>query len=242
MILKARPGDAVYIIGAMSVYRDEPGDKKWGRCFFEEAAKAWRAEGWRVVSPIEFDDSVGGPDAVAKEPEAKVLLRDLELIAECGAVAVLANWKMSRLGRVELMFAGCLGFPCYSAETGATFWGNAFDSPAQGGPAVEKVERAFHASDKPAGTHSQTVLEEALTLIYGARNAAYGPPERDMGRTGRMWGAILGLPDIPAETVALMMCAVKMSRQVNKPGRDNIVDLAGYAGCIEIMEKNRREK
>jgi len=239
MILLPQPSvaDTVYLVGAMSVYRNEPGDAKWGRNHFEAAAKKWRAAGWKVISPIEFDDSQGGPDAVAERPEPEVLLRDLQLIVDAGAVAVLPNWKKSRLGRVEIMFAGVLGMPMFDAETGRTFWGNAFDSPEEGGAAVKAAAAVF---SEPAPAPSQTVLEEALTLIYGARNAAYGPPDKDMGRTGRMWGAILGLPDIPAETVALMMCAVKMSRQVNKPGRDNLVDLAGYAGCIEIMEKNRR--
>jgi hypothetical protein len=43
-----------------------------------------------------------------------------------------------------------------------------------------------------------------------------------------MWGAILGIPDIPPENVARMMRCLKISRQVHKPKRDNLVDEIGY--------------
>lgn len=78
----------------------------------------------------------------------------------------------------------------------------------------------------------ETILEEAQRLVYGDRQASYGHPADDFGRTAKLWSAILGVP-ITAEQVALCMCLVKISRQVNKPGRDNMVDLAGYAACLQ---------
>jgi hypothetical protein len=35
------------------------------------------------------------------------------------------------------------------------------------------------------------------------------------------------------------MCCVKLSRQTNKPKRDNMVDLAGYAECVQWMLTER---
>lgn len=83
---------------------------------------------------------------------------------------------------------------------------------------------------------SETILQEAQRLVHGDRQAAYGHPFDDYARTARMWEAILGLPPfrISPSTACLMMAAVKISRQVNKPKRDNMTDLAGYAACAQM--------
>lgn len=87
-----------------------------------------------------------------------------------------------------------------------------------------------------------TILEEAQSLVYGDRQASYGHPLDDFSRTAKMWSAILG-HEVSAEQVGLCMCAVKISRQLNKPKRDNLVDLAGYAATVELVldEKHKRE-
>ena len=85
------------------------------------------------------------------------------------------------------------------------------------------------------------VLEEANRLVHGDRNADYGHPLDDFGRTAAMWTAILSHPVSP-EQVGLCMCAVKISRQCNKPKADNLIDLAGYAETVNMVieEKERR--
>lgn len=75
---------------------------------------------------------------------------------------------------------------------------------------------------------AETEMEEAARITTTDRNDTYGDPAEDHARTGRMWGATLGIDDIPAETVALMMAQLKISREVHKPGRDNRVDMHGY--------------
>jgi|SRR3990167_5579770 len=82
-----------------------------------------------------------------------------------------------------------------------------------------------------------TVFEEGRRLVYGPRQEAYGHPYDDFAATGRMWGAILGIPDIPPATVGLMMAALKIRREAYRHGRDNLVDLAGYAGAVELVRK-----
>lgn len=91
-------------------------------------------------------------------------------------------------------------------------------------------------------SREETPLEEAQRLVHGDRGADYGHPIDDYTRTGRMWGAILGIPDIDPRTCCLMMAAVKISREANKHKRDNIVDLAGYAECAGMVwdEQQRR--
>lgn len=85
------------------------------------------------------------------------------------------------------------------------------------------------------------ILEEANKLVHGDRNADYGHPLDDFSKTAAMWSAILGTHVTP-EQVGLCMCAVKISRQCNKPKLDNLVDLAGYAETVNMVleEKHRR--
>lgn len=80
----------------------------------------------------------------------------------------------------------------------------------------------------------------------GPREATYGHPALHFTATGRMWGALLTarlgvqVPDVPADVVALMFIADKTVRLCETAGhRDSLVDVAGYARCIEkVMERN----
>lgn len=85
----------------------------------------------------------------------------------------------------------------------------------------------------------ESALQEAQRLVHGDRGEAYGHPIDDYTRTGRMWGAILGIGDIDPRVACLMMAAVKISREVNAPKRDNRVDLAGYAECAQMVAERQ---
>lgn len=86
-------------------------------------------------------------------------------------------------------------------------------------------------------------MQEAQRLTHGARNKDYGHPLDDYTRTAALWSAYLGL-NIAPEQAAVCMCLVKVSRQANRPKRDNMTDLAGYAWVVDeiIEEKKRRDK
>lgn len=100
---------------------------------------------------------------------------------------------------------------------------------------------------------SETILEEAQRLVHGDRGAAYGHPIEDYTRTGRVWGAILDgwlrqqpgfenippVPDIDPRIGCLMMVGVKLSREVNKPKRDNRVDGSGYFECSDMVAERQ---
>ncbi|TAL44619.1 MAG: hypothetical protein EPN91_04085 [Salinibacterium sp.] len=85
----------------------------------------------------------------------------------------------------------------------------------------------------------ETILQEAQRLVMGARQASYGHPADDFARTGRMWGAILGIPDVTPELVGLCMAAVKISREVNAHKRDNLTDLAGYSQTVALIHERK---
>lgn len=92
----------------------------------------------------------------------------------------------------------------------------------------------------------KSVLTEVEGLVHGGRNDAYGHPLDDFSRTAGMVNSLflskLREPFTPDE-IGMIMCCVKLSRQRNAKKRDNMVDLAGYAECIEwaLHEKDRRE-
>ncbi len=84
----------------------------------------------------------------------------------------------------------------------------------------------------------ESILFEAHNLVHGVRGEDYGHPYHDFSRTAKIWSAILGV-DVTPEQVALCMIGVKMSRECNRPKRDNRVDIAGYAEALDMVVNYR---
>lgn len=136
-------------------------------------------------------------------PFETYMQRDLqEVVSWADEVWVLPGWQQSVGARIEVTVARAIGLRVVDYET----------------------EREVDVTSLP-------VELEAATHVYGARQASYGHPATDFERTGRIWGAILGIDDVPPHLVALCMAGLKISREVNAPKRDNMVDLIGYAIC-----------
>lgn len=88
--------------------------------------------------------------------------------------------------------------------------------------------------------NTESVLQEAHRLVNGDRGEAYGHPLDDFGRTAGMLTHLLSdklKPGVSlnARDVAMMMVCVKLSRERNKPKRDNRVDGAGYLGTLDMV-------
>ena len=90
---------------------------------------------------------------------------------------------------------------------------------------------------------TETVCQEADRIVSNDRQNEYGTPRHDFTRTGRIWGALLsewarttkGEGPVPPELVGLCMVGVKMSREINKHRRDNIVDGIGYLKTVDMV-------
>jgi hypothetical protein len=96
----------------------------------------------------------------------------------------------------------------------------------------------------------ETVLQEADRLVAVDRQSQYGHPFDDFSRTAALWHSVgMHFYDdktevyrpAKAEDVAITMMLLKISRIVNLPKRDSIVDAAGYAKTLDLVIKRRKE-
>ena len=85
---------------------------------------------------------------------------------------------------------------------------------------------------------TENILQEADRLTGGDRNDQYGHPSQDFQKVVDMAKTLGLVPNsYTIEDHCLYMVLVKLSRQVNKPKRDNIVDAAGYLRTLEMCQE-----
>lgn len=109
------------------------------------------------------------------------------------------------------------------------------------------AEVSTAAKKAPAtDVESQSILDEAKSIVSGARRKAYGHPENNFQRIADLWAAYLRCAyptfdvGVTREDVALMMILMKVARLIESPDhRDSLVDLAGYAATIELLWENK---
>jgi hypothetical protein len=93
-----------------------------------------------------------------------------------------------------------------------------------------------------------SVLLEAHNVIHGARSRDYGAALDNHTATADMLSAYLrrkyGFPlELTAEDVCLFNVLQKVARLANTPDhRDSLVDIAGYAGNVEMVQQERARR
>lgn len=197
----------------MRVYVAGPmrGYDLWNFPAFDAASEQLRQWGHEVISPAELDRAIGFDEYTGVLPEGFIegaLRRDIEALLKVQAVVLLPGWRASSGVAIELTVARALGLDLFELHP-----------------------------DSLEPLADESVLQEAQRLVHGNRGEDYGHPAEDFARTGRMWGAILGIPDVPPDRVGLCMAALKISREVNRHKRDNLTDLAGYAETVAMVHE-----
>jgi hypothetical protein len=88
------------------------------------------------------------------------------------------------------------------------------------------------------------ILLKAHELITRDRQNTYSHPLEDYSRTVAIFNALKGTNAMTAEDGILFMICVKLSRLMNEMQNgldvpDNVVDLAGYVGCLQMVREAR---
>lgn len=85
---------------------------------------------------------------------------------------------------------------------------------------------------------SENILQIAERIVHGARNDDYGHPLDNHTNTAKLWSTYLG-KEITAEDVCMLNILQKVSRGMNRITLDTLVDIAGYAANIEMIQDKR---
>ena len=83
---------------------------------------------------------------------------------------------------------------------------------------------------------SKSILQEAIQIRSGERNADYGDAVENFDRIAEIYRAISG-KYLSAEDCCAVMIAVKLSRERHIHKRDNLVDLCGYADILHLIKE-----
>lgn len=85
--------------------------------------------------------------------------------------------------------------------------------------------------NKPVGV-------EAEELVTGGRQKSYGDPLVNYEKIARLAEIIFGVKATPRQCMHFMI-GLKMCRDLNKPDRDNEVDICGYAHLLQMDREHR---
>jgi len=92
-------------------------------------------------------------------------------------------------------------------------------------------------------TKKESVVDKAIKLVNTDRQADYGHPAEDFTRATGMLSS-LGfrfqnsdgtLRELSAIDIPIIQMCVKLSREVNRHKDDNVVDIIGYAKCLDMV-------
>ena len=156
--------------------------------------------------------------------------------------AICYGWNLiiDEAGRAKIVTLDLSRFPTNGDAMAHVYDHGSLDDSSTYNTAYLMDEESVHFPDDDCKCEEEkkiTIADEAVALVYGDRQNSYGTPTEDFTRTGKIWSAILGA-DVSPKQVALCMVGVKLSREVHKPKRDNLVDGIGYLLCAHRIETN----
>jgi uncharacterized protein DUF6378/uncharacterized protein DUF4406 len=198
----------IYCAGAISNI-----EVKSCRKQFMDAERRLVKNGHTVINPVRLDMERGAL------PSWKAYMqRDIPLLIKCDGIRLLEGWESSNGAKLEAHIADALGIRRVDSD-------GYYITEAMASGVAYKLQ--------------ESILVEADKLVNGPRQASYGRPLGDFKRTGRLWGALLKLDrDVTPIEVGLCMAALKLSREVNKHKRDNLVDASGYSATVQMIAED----
>jgi hypothetical protein len=116
---------------------------------------------------------------------------------------------------------------------------------------INFAQQTVHTGPAPKSDENEPITLEAHRIVEGARQKSYGHPLDNYDRVARLWTSYLegkyGSARHPnkgldAEDCMNMMILLKMGRLMNGYHRDSTVDIAGYAECLDMIEKERTRR
>lgn len=157
--------------------------------------------------------------------------RDLAAMMECDEVGLLPGWEHSKGASLEAAIAQRLNMPVYELYSGRIVYVTD----------VHVADPVSTGTPKISGASDETILEEAHRIVNGPRRENYNHPLDNFTGIAKLWSAFKGV-EFKAEDVGLMMILVKLNREGFRHQRDSLVDIAGYAQCVQILIEEREAR
>jgi hypothetical protein len=159
----------------------------------------------------------------------------LQQIVGCTGLVLLDGWHGSQLCKllVEAALQLSLALYIYKAPGELSYLSVTQDY---------LPEHDLHEEQPP-----ETILEEAIRITGGDRARDYGHPSVSQGRSADLVNAFLqgkygsDSTQISPEDISWITILCKIARDMERPKRDSLVDIAGYARTIEKIRARESE-
>ena len=93
---------------------------------------------------------------------------------------------------------------------------------------------------RPKRVEYKSIAQIADSIMHGDREEHYGRPSDNYGHLAELWNAYIHRKtgkriELSAKDCLMMMLLLKINREAKIPKRDNLIDIIGYAICIDEL-------